>query len=127
MSDRNEEARKRAESALTDSRALSELCEQLSVGTRRERQNTATAVAMVAKADASLLVPYIDTIIDALNRPEAQTRWECLEALVLLIDHDARNCNKAIPEVEACLFDEESGPVRLAAMRFLWPRILWLR
>ena len=58
-------------------------------------------------------------MIDALNRPEAQTRWECLEALTYLIDFDSRTCSKAIPEAEAALFDEESGPVRLAAMRFL--------
>ena len=69
--------------------------------------------------NAAVLAPHIPVLIDALNRPEAQTRWECLETLAILIDEDSRTCSKAIPEAEAALFDEESGPVRLAAMRFL--------
>ena len=119
MSDRSEEAKKTAEAAIADDKALQEVAEQLSVGTRRERQLAATAVGIIAKSNPEKLVPFIDVIVDALNRPEAQTRWECLEALAILVDYDARNCNKAIPEAETSLFDEESGPVRLAAMRFL--------
>ena len=36
-----------------------------------------------------------------------------------MVDHDSRTCDKAVPGAETALFDEESGPVRLAAMRFL--------
>ena len=89
------------------------------MGARRDRQIAASALAVVAKEDPQSLVPHIDSMIDALNRPEAQTRWECLETLAIMVDYDARNCNKAIPEAEASLFDEESGPARLAAMKFL--------
>ena len=119
MSDRNEEVKSLAEEALGDPAKLAGLSERLSVGARRDRQIAASAMALVAKEDPKSLVPYIDSIIDALNRPEAQTRWECLEVLTLLVDYDARNCNKAIPGAETSLFDEESGPARLAAMRFL--------
>lgn len=119
MSDRTEEVKKLAEGALSDDAKLDELCEQLSMGARRERQIAASAVTIIAKSNPELLVKHIDAIIDASNRPEAQTRWECLETLAILVEHDARSCSRAIPEAEACLFDEESGPVRLAAMRFL--------
>lgn len=119
MADRNEETKTMVEAALKDDRALQSTVELLSGGVRRDRQIAASALNQVAKADSSKLVPFIDPMIDALNRPEAQTRWECLEALALLVDHDARTCGKAIPEAEAALFDEESGPVRLAAMKFL--------
>ena len=119
MGDRNAEIKAQAEAALADDAKLAELVEQLAVGTRRDRQNAASALSLAAKADASKLVPFTDKLIDALNRPEAQTRWEVLEALTMLVPLDARTCNKAIPEAEASLFDEDSGPVRLAAMRFL--------
>ena len=119
MADRNTEIKARAEEALADDAKLAETIEQLAVGSRRERQNAASSLCLVAKTDAARLVPFADKLIDALNRPEAQTRWEALEALTLLVPLDARTCSKAIPEAEASLFDEESGPVRLAAMRFL--------
>lgn len=119
MGDRNAEIKARAEEALADDAKLAETVEQLAVGARRDRQNAASSLHLVAKADATKLVPYTDKFIDALNRPEAQTRWETLEALTLLVPLDARTCSKAIPEAESSLFDEESGPVRLAAIRFL--------
>ena len=119
MSDRNEEVKKLAQEAAQDEKKLAELAETLSVGSRRDRQIAASALSLISKSNPELLVPYTDKLIDALNRPEAQTRWECLEALTVLVEYDARTCNKAIPEAEASLFDEESGPVRLAAMKFL--------
>ena len=108
-----------AQQAIEDEGKLNQLVEDLSVGTRRARQSAATVLAVVAKSNPELLKDHIATIADALNRPEAQTRWECLETLTILVDYDARTCGKAVPEAEAALFDEESGPVRLAAMRFL--------
>ena len=119
MSDLNTDIKARVDEAIADDAKLTETVEQLAVGSRRERQHAAAVLHAVAKADASLLVPHIDKLIDALNRPEAQTRWEVLEALTLIVPLDARSCGKAIPEAETSLFDEESGPVRLAAMRFL--------
>jgi len=119
VSDLNTDIKARVDEAIADDAKLTETVEQLAVGSRRERQHAAAVLHAVAKADASLLVPHIDKLIDALNRPEAQTRWEVLEALTLIVPLDARSCGKAIPEAETSLFDEESGPVRLAAMRFL--------
>ena len=119
MSERNEEIKKLAAEALQDEAKLEELVQQLSEGSRRTRQIAASAISLIAKSDAEMLKDYVDAIVDALNRPEAQTRWECLETLVLLVDYDARACGKAVAEAESALFDEESGPVRLAAVRFL--------
>ena len=119
MVDRVEEIKELAEAAMSDDEKLVDLVGKLSVGSRRERQIASAAVCQISKANPESLVPHIDAIIDALSRPEAQTRWECLETLAVLVNYDARNCSKAIPEAETSLFDEESGPVRLAAMRFL--------
>lgn len=119
MSDKAQEAAKMAESAMNDEAKLGELTEALSGGSRRARQNAASALAIVAKGAPETLVPHGSAFVDALNRPEAQTRWECLDILTSLVDHDSRTCDKAVAGAEAALFDEESGPVRLAAMRFL--------
>ena len=118
MADRPENVKALADAALSDDEQLESLVEMLAMSSRRDRQQAASAVYLVAKAEPKKLVPYIEKLIDALNRPEAQTRWEILEALTLLVDYDARTCGKALAEAETSLFDEESGPVRLAAMRF---------
>ena len=119
MAERNEEVKEIAEGVLNGKTDVAEVVTRLAEGARRERQVAAAALFQVAKEKPEVLVDHIDEIVDALNRPEAQTRWECLEALTILVDYDARTCGKAVPEAEAALFDEDSGPVRLAAMRFL--------
>ena len=119
MAERTEEIKQLVEGMLDDEAKVETVVNMLSDAPRRDRQIAAAALHQVAKTDAKLLAPHIPVMIDALNRPEAQTRWECLESLALLVDHDSRTGSKAIPEAEAALFDEESGPVRLAAMRFL--------
>ena len=119
MADRNDEIKQLVEGMLSDESIVQETVSRLEDAPRRERQVTAAALHQAAKINASLLVTHIPVMIDALNRPEAQTRWECLETLAILVDCDSRACSKAIPEAEAALFDEDSGPVRLAAMRFL--------
>ena len=119
MSDRNEEIQKIVEEVAGDEGKLEEVVARLSESKRRDRQIVAMALNQVAKADPAPLASYTTPLIDALNRPEAQTRWECLEILTALVPYESRACSKAIPEAEAALFDEESGPVRLAAMRFL--------
>lgn len=109
----------RTEPMAADEAAIEEYVEALQTASRRERQHAASALFEIAKQDPTVLVSHIDIFIDSLNRPEAQTRWELLEALAILVDYDARACSKAIPEAEASLFDEESGLARLSAMRFL--------
>lgn len=114
-----DDVKQAAEDAVKNKKKLESLIGVLSGSSRRERQHAAAAVALVAKSDPQLLVPYFDELIDALNRPEAQTRWEVLEALCDLVPVDSRNCEKAYNGAESALFDEGSGPVRLAAMKFL--------
>ena len=105
--------------ALRRKRDLEKLVHDLSGASRRSRQTAASVIAQCAKADPSRVAPHVAALVDALDRPEAQTRWECLEALVYVVDEDTRTCEKGIPGAEAALFDEDNGPVRLAAMRFL--------
>ena len=119
MSDKSQDVTNAAEEALRDERKLEALMEALSGGSRRDRQNAARVLAVVAKERPEVMVPYGSALVDALNRPEAQTRWECLDMLTRLVDFDSRTCDKAVLEAETALFDEESGPARLAAMRFL--------
>lgn len=119
MADRNEEIKQLADMVLAGKLKVAEVVGQLEDAPRRQRQVAAATLRQVAKTDPDMLVEFIPKLIDALNRPEAQTRWECLEALTLLVPLDSRTCSKAMPEAESALFDEESGPVRLAAMRFL--------
>lgn len=119
MADRNEDIKKLAEAMAAGDEKIEVVVERLSDAPRRDRQVAAAALRQYAKENPDALVEYIPVLIDALNRPEAQTRWESLEALTLLIPCDSRACSKAIPEAESALFDEDSGPVRLAAMRFL--------
>lgn len=110
---------KKIEAALASPAVLEAGVDALSGSSRRERQQAAKVVAAVAKESPELIVPHAAALVDALERPEAQTRWECLDALTQIIPIDSRVCDKAVPGAEAALFDEESGPLRLAAMRFL--------
>ena len=119
MAEHAADVRELADEAIADPEKLAALAEDISVGTRRARQNAATVLTVVAKTDPALLKPHIATLVDALNRPEAQTRWECLDALTIMVELDSRQCEKGIDEAETSLFDETSGPVRLSAMRFL--------
>lgn len=119
MSSETPEDKKRIDEALGNPAKLKELIEALSDGSRRGRQQAARVVAGIAVMNAEALVPYASDLVDALERPEAQTRWECLDGLTQIVPFDSRPCDKAIPGAEAALFDEDSGPLRLAAMRFL--------
>ena len=113
------EEKKQVEEAIANPAALNELIEALSGGSRRGRQQAAKVIAAVAAANSEILVPHAAALVDALERPEAQTRWECLDTLAQLVPLDGRTCEKAVPGAETALFDEDSGPLRLAAMRFL--------
>lgn len=98
---------------------LSQLAENLSSASRKDRQNSAALIAEISKSDAKSLLPYGDAIVDALKRPEARTRWECFDALTNLVELDSKLCRKALDSAEESVFDEQNGTVRLAAMRFL--------
>ena len=108
-----------AREAMENDKALNEIVEALAGSSRRSRQQAASVIAQIAKQNPERIAPFGEDLVDALNRPESQTRWEALDALASIVSVDSRVCDKAIAGAETALFDEESGPVRLAAMRFL--------
>ena len=95
------------------------LVEELAGSSRRRRQEVAHKIATVAHADASMVTPFVGSLMDALERPEAQTRWEVLDALTALVDAHAEEVAPAFEAAETALFDEDSAPVRLAGFVFL--------
>lgn len=99
--------------------ALTALIGDLENGSRRRRQTSARVVALLAEREPSLLAPFIPQLIESLSRPEAQTRWEVLDALTLLTADNAKECGAAYEGAEAALFDEISAPLRFSAFRFL--------
>lgn len=119
MKSQTPEEKKQVDEAVVSPAVLDALVAALSDGSRRGRQQAAKIVAGVAAENPELLVPHGTALVDALERPEAQTRWECLDALSQIVPLDGRVCEKAVPGAETALFDEDSGPLRLAAMRFL--------
>lgn len=111
--------KKAAARVLQNEQELDKLVCALSGSSRLARQNAAQVLALAAKENPGKLASRIADLVDALNRPEAQTRWECLNALTSLVDFDVQACESALPGADAALFDEESGLLRLSAMRFL--------
>ena len=108
-----------ASQAIEDPEILNALVENLSSDQRRVRQFSAAAIKEVASKEPSILLACVPAIADGLHRPEAQTRWECLEALAYVAHLDPPNLEEVIEGAETSLFDEESGIAHLAAVRFL--------
>ena len=119
MSSRADDVKQEAQEALKSKKKIETYMQTLSDGSRRERQQAASVIAAMTKENPAKMSEFIGGILDALDCPEAQTRWEALDALTELVAVDSRNCEKAIVGAENALFDEASGPLRLAAMRFL--------
>ena len=105
--------------ALADTDILAALIDSLRGESRRARQFSATIIAQIAREKPEVLVADIASIVDALHRPEAQTRWEALDALYELVGLGTDECAKAIDGAEVSLYDEDSGPAHLSAFRFL--------
>jgi hypothetical protein len=115
MADRSDVASQAIENPVI----LSALIENLSKEARRVRQFSAAAIGVVSESDPEILVVHIPHIVDALHRPEAQTRWESLEVLTRIVTYNPDACDDAVIGAEGSLYDEESGTARLAAVRFL--------
>ena len=98
---------------------VAEWVEALASSRRRARQEAAHELALAARQDASLVDPHVDALIDALFRPEAQTRWEVLDALSATLPEGVERLSEAAPAAADSLFDEASAIVRLASFRFL--------
>ncbi|OUO86657.1 hypothetical protein B5F40_14865 [Gordonibacter sp. An230] len=119
MSEKTQRAKSVVEEAFGNERKFHQLIDALSGPSRRDRQNAAAALAFFSKDHPELMASHAEAVVDALNRPEARTRWECLDILTLLVDCVPLACDEAVPGAETALFDEGSGPLRLAALRFL--------
>jgi len=76
-------------------------------------------IEVIAKTSPERLFAYVDDLMDALDRPEAQTRWEVLSTLAEMAKVDAGRLAGAYEGAESSLFDESSATVRLSAFRFL--------
>ncbi|MDR3036806.1 MAG: hypothetical protein LBU31_00110 [Coriobacteriales bacterium] len=108
-----------AKQALANPDILMALVENLSTEVRRVRQFSAAALGTLSESAPETLVTHIVPIVDALHRPEAQTRWESLEMLTRIVSYNPDACDDAVIGAEGSLYDEESGTARLAAVRFL--------
>lgn len=101
-----------------DLAALQALIAALNGRDRKARQSSAHTVALIAKAAPVAVVPFADDLAGAAERPEAQTRWEALDALASIVAADPLAAAKAFESAQESLYDEVSGPVRLAAFRY---------
>ncbi len=93
--------------------------ESLSNPSRRRRQEAAHEIAEIAQTAPEAFEGRVEDLIDALYRPEAQTRWEILAALASLSESYGNEVIKAFDGAEVSLFDDTSSTVRLAAFLFL--------
>lgn len=107
------------EAALNDEEELKKHIELIAEGKRRERQISSNVIYEIACRDLSRIEPYTQDIVDALNRPEGQTRWEALQTLTLLVETQSKKCAKCVEAAELALFDEDSATLRFSAFQFL--------
>ncbi len=105
--------------AAVDATFLGVLFEALSGENRSQRIAAARALHALAIHEPAALKTHGAELADALERPEAQTRWEILGALEKVVAVDARVADRAIAPATTALHDAESGVVRLAAFRLL--------
>ena len=70
----------------------------------------AHVIAELAREVPQVILPYVDDVVDAIERPEAQTRWEALDALTSMAKVDPDAAAKGFDGAETSLFDEGVGP-----------------
>jgi hypothetical protein len=105
--------------AARNKKVLAQLLHALSGDNRSQRVAAARALHSLAIHDPAVLKTCGAELADALDRPEAQTRWEILATLEKVVAVDARVADKAIGPATTALHDADSGVVRLAAFRLL--------
>lgn len=104
---------------VSDPSLVEDAFDDLGASSRLKRKNAAHFLNQIAQVEPGVLAPRISDFVAALDNREAQTRWECLDALSALVPFDSRACDKAVNGAEVALFDEDSGPLHLSAFRFL--------
>jgi hypothetical protein len=105
--------------ALSNDEVLQSHIEKLSGDSRSARQISASVLSAVAIEKPEVIEQNLSPIFDALNRPERQTRWECLNMLARFADKHQSECESVIEQAESALFDEQSGILRFSAFDFL--------
>ena len=93
--------------------------ENLVHGNRRERQRAAHGLNLLAQEDASVVAEVAGELVAALEHTEAQTQWECLNALAEVAVLDPHLVEDAFPVAEELLFEDGSAVTRTAAFRFV--------
>lgn len=107
------------DTALRGKRALAAVFAALNGDDRAQRVLAARVIHAISIKKPEVLKEYASELADALEKPEAQTRWETLGALEKMVAVDARVVGKAVVPTMTALHDAESGVVRLAAFRVL--------
>ncbi len=107
-----------AQQALEDEDILHALIESLGDSKRRIRQFSAAALRQVAVLEPERLIDFSEDLVDALYRPEAQTRWEILETLVRICEVNSESAGDGFEAAQDALYDETSGTLRLAAFNY---------
>ena len=96
-----------------------ELADALGAPSRVMREFASDVLQEVAHTNSDLLVDFSTEILDALDRPESFTRYNILLILDTFVKSHAQVVAKALPQLEDCLYDEESKIVRLQAFEVL--------
>lgn len=102
-----------------DDEAREALVRGLENPNRRRRQESAHLISQMADTNPDVVLSMLDPIKEALSRSEAQTRWECLDALAKVAQDHPDDVADAYDGAEDSLFDESSAAVRLSAFHFL--------
>jgi hypothetical protein len=100
MSELGKNIEELAQQAVHDASTIEDMVAKLEGSSRKQRQLAAAVLDAISRIDASGLTAYTDQLADALNRPEAQTRWECLDTMTNIVPLESRLCDKAIPGAE---------------------------
>lgn len=116
--DTPEEREALAQAACADEAIIEQLAQVVAGAGRSQRQKAASTIALIANRDASVLLPFADDIASGLTKPEAQTRWEILNALDLMGKAGQRYGEDVLVAAEDALYDETNGIVREAAFHF---------
>ena len=123
-----------AKQALEDADILHALIDSLGDSKRRIRQFSAAALRQVAVIEPERLIEFSEELVDALYRPEAQTRWEILETLVRICEVNSDSAGAGFEAAQDALYDEISGTLRLAAFDYFvhlgtlseeWSKKVW--
>ena len=92
--------------------------EQLQGGVRRSRQEASQVLARIAKEDPASVADCADALVAALEVHEAQTRWQCLEALSEIARVSPESIVGGFDGAEEALFEEGSPSIRVATFRY---------